>query len=881
MYLKSLSINGFKSFAEKTNIDFTDKVNVIVGPNGSGKSNVVDAISWVLGTQSPASLRTNKMEDVIFAGTEKLQQKGFSEVYLNFEVDEAKFNGNSEISIGRKLFRDGTSEYFMNGVNCRLLDIQEFLIDVGIGKQQHIIISQGQIAEILNSKPEDHRTTIEEAAGILPLRIKKEKSLKRIESGEKEIKRAKDVLREIKKQLNPLKEQAEKAKLHQENTDLLKDKSQKLNVLMYKKFRNLHKNYEVENSKLDTLLSKITNEVEDLKLDKIKLSKELGDGNSLGTSFKEYSSSFSNISEKMRSIAHIASERRDNLDKEKIKFEEENERISKKIKLNNEQVVQLSNQLLNKKVELSNLQSIHSDVKNKLENIIKKSSASIEVNEALLDQEILNIHKDIDNSSRVLNDLENQITKWNKDLDISQNLYSEFLNGINLSQNKYRDFDNYSTHSESVLNRELDSSEHRKNEELKKIEILKEELNFKNSFLASVNDEDFKNELKKDKESLEKEFSQIEEQISNISNQLVASQEKINFLTNETNSLTRQINEFDSSELSSNREGLTEVIDLAKVFIDFSKSTSSKLTNQAEYFEEKYGNSNKKILNIDIQIDNLNRKYFEEKERKTDLLIKLNDQQNSMSQYYSKLINIFGLSEEEITNFDTNDLNQKILEDEISIIESKIEEIGTVNYLAKEDFESLNERFESITNTIDDLNLAKKELLQNIEDIEKEIVFRIESSFNSISVHFTEIFETLFPGGKGSLSFTNKENILETGIEISVQPRGKKVKKLSLLSGGERSLAAIAFLFSIFKSFPSPFYILDEVEAALDDANLHRMINLLNHVKDDAQFLIVTHQQQTMHAGDVLYGVTMEPGSGSRVFTKTKEDFESLIKNNE
>ena len=881
MYLKSLNINGFKSFAEKTNIDFTDKVNVIVGPNGSGKSNVVDAISWVLGTQSPASLRTNKMEDVIFAGTEKLQQKGFSEVYLNFEVDEAKFNGNSEISIGRKLFRDGTSEYFMNGVNCRLLDIQEFLIDVGIGKQQHIIISQGQIAEILNSKPEDHRTTIEEAAGILPLRIKKEKSLKRIESGEKEIKRAKDVLREIKKQLNPLKEQAEKAKLHQENTDLLKDKSQKLNVLMYKKFRNLHKNYEVENSKLDTLLSKITNEVEDLKLDKIKLSKELGDGNSLGTSFKEYSSSFSNISEKMRSIAHIASERRDNLDKEKIKFEEENERISKKIKLNNEQVVQLSNQLLNKKVELSNLQSIHSDVKNKLENIIKKSSASIEVNEALLDQEILNIQKDIDNSSRVLNDLENQITKWNKDLDISQNLYSEFLNGINLSQNKYRDFDNYSTHSESVLNRELDSSEHLKNEELKKIEILKEELNFKNSFLASVNDEDFKNELKKDKESLEKEFSQIEEQISNISNQLVASQEKINFLTNETNSLTRQINEFDSSELSSNREGLTEVIDLAKVFIDFSKSTSSKLTNQAEYFEEKYGNSNKKILNIDSQIDNLNRKYFEEKERKTDLLIKLNDQQNSMSQYYSKLINIFGLSEEEITNFDTNDLNQKILEDEISIIESKIEEIGTVNYLAKEDFESLNERFESITNTIDDLNLAKKELLQNIEDIEKEIVFRIESSFNSISVHFTEIFETLFPGGKGSLSFTNKENILETGIEISVQPRGKKVKKLSLLSGGERSLAAIAFLFSIFKSFPSPFYILDEVEAALDDANLHRMINLLNHVKDDAQFLIVTHQQQTMHAGDVLYGVTMEPGSGSRVFTKTKEDFESLIKNNE
>ena len=246
MYLKSLDINGFKSFYEKTSVDFSNKVNVIVGPNGSGKSNVVDAISWVLGTQSPATLRTNKMEDVIFAGTEKLSQKGFAEVYLNFEVDEKLFNGNSEISIGRKLFRDGTSEYFMNGLNCRLLDIQEFLNDVGIGKQQHIIISQGQIAEILNSKPEDHRTTIEEAAGILPLRVKKEKSLKRIESGEKEIKRAKDVLREIKKQLKPLQDQAEKAKIHEESTKLLKSKVIELNVMMFRKFDDKYKSFVIE-----------------------------------------------------------------------------------------------------------------------------------------------------------------------------------------------------------------------------------------------------------------------------------------------------------------------------------------------------------------------------------------------------------------------------------------------------------------------------------------------------------------------------------------------------------------------------------------------------------------------------------------------------------
>ena len=149
MYLKSLDINGFKSFAEKTNIQLSEEVNVIVGPNGSGKSNVVDAISWVLGTQSPASLRTNKMEDVIFAGTEKLAEKGFAEVYLNFEVDEKIFNGNSEISIGRKLFRDGTSEYFMNGLNCRLLDIQEFLSDVGIGSSSTSLFHKAKLQRFL------------------------------------------------------------------------------------------------------------------------------------------------------------------------------------------------------------------------------------------------------------------------------------------------------------------------------------------------------------------------------------------------------------------------------------------------------------------------------------------------------------------------------------------------------------------------------------------------------------------------------------------------------------------------------------------------------------------------------------------------------------
>ena len=352
MYLKSVNINGFKSFSENTIIDFTNKVNVVVGPNGSGKSNVVDAISWVLGTQSPASLRTNKMEDVIFAGTEKLAQKGFAEVNLNFDVDAEKFNGTEEISIGRKLYRDGQSEYFMNGLNCRLLDIQEFLSDVGIGRQQHTIISQGQIAEILNSKPEDHRITIEEAAGILPFKLKKDKALRRIESGEKEIKRAKDVLREIKKQLKPLKEQAEQATIHEKSINELKNLKIKLNVLKYKKIISKNKKIQDNIVEINKELENVNKSIKNQKKLKNNINDNLGENISLGSLFKDFSNKLFNNSEKVKNIAQIANERIDNLELSQLKYQKEKDNNKKKILNNSNTVSSLSSQLIIKKNNL-------------------------------------------------------------------------------------------------------------------------------------------------------------------------------------------------------------------------------------------------------------------------------------------------------------------------------------------------------------------------------------------------------------------------------------------------------------------------------------------------------------------------------------------------
>jgi len=880
MYLKSIVVNGFKSFAEKVNIDLSNKVNVVVGPNGSGKSNVVDAISWVLGTQSPGTLRTNKMEDVIFAGTEKLAEKGFAEVYLNFVVDPEKFNGSEEISIGRKLFRDGASEYFMNGLNCRLLDIQEFLSDLGIGKQQHTIISQGQIAEILNSKPEDHRVTIEEAAGILPFKLKKDKALRRIESGDKEIKRAKDVLREINKQLKPLKIQAEQAQAHETLSGSLLENKTNINILKYKIFNEKETGISNELKTTIEQLEEVNKSTDEAKSLKTNLTSELGQGVSVSSLFKDYSNKLSTKSEQVKSVAQIATERLDNLERESIREEKRLIELQNKVLTNTLTINDLSNKLISKKDNLTNLNQNLEYLNVQLNENNKNQSASLEVNEAILEKDLDYLKGIISKLELNITDSENEFQKWDKDKILSSELLDSHSSLISKKIILKGSFSKVRKNITSIFDRELEVT--KKNLEKIKLEyknnvdILNSKVEQQNSI---SNNSSYKDELKIQEVSLRQKLKQLEDEITSISNQLVSAAEQIKFLTNENSDLQLTIDEIHYAPDHNYKTELENIIDKSTTLISILNKSAESMLLQANVYEQKHGNKNIKITELDSQIENLNKNYLSLNEQKGNLSIKKAEYSSEKAHYYSTLINMYGVETEVIDSFIPSQHSQNEIENEIRTIEQKLENIGVVNYLAKTDYEQLDTRHQEITNSIEDLTSSKKELLVHIKEIEDEIEFRIDSSFNSISIHFTEIFEQLFPGGKGSLELTNKENLLETGIEINVQPKGKKVKKLSLLSGGERSLAAIAFLFAIFKSFPSPFYILDEVEAALDDANLHRMINLLNYVKDDAQFIIVTHQQQTMHAGDILYGVTMEPGSGSRIFIKTKSEFESLIAN--
>ena len=882
MHLKSIVAHGFKSFAEKTTINLSENTNVIVGPNGSGKSNIVDAISWVLGNQSPGSLRTNKMEDVIFAGTEKLTEKGFAEVFLVFNLDDKDEINSDEVSIGRKLYRDGTSEYFMNGLNCRLLDIQEFLNDVGIGKQQHIIISQGQIAEILNAKPEDHRITIEEASGILPFKLKKDKALRRIESGEKEIKRAKDVLREIKKQIDPLRKQAEQARLHKELSDLLKENKTKLNVFQYK---NFNKKYEDIRSQLDEVNNFITDfekKLEEYKSDKSKLRKDFGENVSIKSFLTDAITDVTKFNEEFKTIYQISSERQLSLERINEQSNSELKRYKNQIFDNNNKISQLSKSVIDKKQIIKINSKKIKNLMIEIDDLKSKQSASLEINEALLRSEINNLKLDLESKSEYLNKYSENLNTWKKD-DKTINKYlikhDKYLQRKNLSS---RSFNKVKINTEKVIKREVSYLDNVYSEALINKNNLESSLEEKLSLIKEYNSgNSFKKTLEEKEEVLTNKKAILEDETSFMNEELITSTEKIKFLTNENENISNKITELSNQNNTNAIKNYKNINRKASEAYKILSQLSEELSLRSKKLENDYSDNDLEINKIEDSLENISKNLFTYKDKKSNLMVKESEYMSQRAVFYSNLTNISGLNIEEINAFDVNNLSINELENSINKTEKDLDSLGTVNYLASEDFESLNERYENISSNVEELNLTKKELLKYIGEIEEEIKFRIENSFNTISVNFEEVFEKLFPGGKGSLSFTNSDNLLESGIEINVQPRGKKVKKLSLLSGGERSLAAIAFLFSVFKSFPSPFYILDEVEAALDDANLHRMLNLLEFVKNDAQFIIVTHQQQTMQAGDVLYGVTMQPGSGSRVFTKTKKDFESLISKGE
>lgn len=1187
LHLKKLEIQGFKSFAEKTEIEFKDGITAIVGPNGSGKSNISDAIRWVLGEQSVKTLRGNKMEDVIFAGTDKRKPLGFSEVIITLDNSDGLMPVDySEVSISRRMFRSGESEYYINKNSCRLKDIRELFMDTGVGKDGYSIIGQGRVDEILSTRSEDRRNIFEEAAGIVKYKSRKEEGIKRLEKTKENLVRIDDILFELEGQLEPLERQSNNAKKYLNLLNKLKDLEVSLfiseiirleremdsiqkeknnytdNIEIYlKEKKDVESNYTyIKNQivELDNVIEELQGKKHflqsDIERDENKIT--LYDQNevfhkreedrlkmeikSLKDSFSRLSTEESGILEGLGKLVEELTHLKDEYLKVELELDELNEEI-----LNNEKTID---------TEKSNAIELFNDIsekknKNNSLNTFKKSidSRIMELNKEILDLETENERRENEKSQLSINlvqlkqdynKVENEITEYvqkrSQIIDESNKLSNKIdqhkgdlqgkTSNYNLLKNMDEDYEGYYKSVRSILL--ASKNEPKVNESIvgvvgdlikvedfydkaieialgsgiqnivtkteedakyiieylkkynmgrvtflpissikgRKININIESIRkmgaigvaselvqfdeiyreifeyllgrtlivkdmdsgiaiakmYSHSFKVVTLDGDVLNpggsitggsmlknspkilsrknkievlktevdDLRRDLNEYEKKLMIIEKKKDKIDNFIDESEKKIQSIKIDTIKLDNEISKITSdieknkgliqkyvdeiTKLKEEKDDIEEEMNLLNLKIDQleegMEAASSSIREMVENFENKkqlkeqlstkvtelkikinkfennISNKRERIESIKIErknieknieakktecVENFNKiKEVTDKREKTkieierknvilyeslDLLKKKKDEKELfMGNFYREQKKLIEISEKvndlekkannldlrctrnsvQIENYKGRLLDDyelvyqrglkpninledlKEVQKEIKGLKEKIKELGIINLGAIEEYKRIKEKYDFMTDQREDLINAKSSIDKLIKEMEEKMEEQFMENFNVIRSNFVVVFKELFGGGEADVYLIDEDNILNSGIEIIAQPPGKKLQSLSLLSGGEKSLTAVALLFAILKTRPTPFCILDEIDAALDEANISRYTSYLKKFSTETQFIIITHRKGTMEIADVLYGVTMEEeGVSELVSVKLSEKY--------
>ena len=1140
MYLKTLKLVGFKSFADRTRLELEPGVTVVVGPNGSGKSNIVDAIAWVMGTQSTRTLRTQKMEDLIFAGTATRPSLGRAEVTLTFDnISRSLPLDLDEVSISRRLYRDGSSDYEINGVDVRLLDVQELLSDSGVGRHQHVIVGQGQLDQILNAKPEDHRSVIEEAAGVLKHRLRKDRAIRRLDSTDADLLRLHDILGELKRQIRPLRRQARAA----ERYLIVRDEVRALRLYLggedlrtirtrltavVKEHRDLDEWLASAGSKEATL----ANSIEPLTLAAGEAGRRLEEDTAAAARLETSAERFRRIAqvahERHRSLSQRiqgAGERRrdmqdearqiqselaqsseeerraraeaDRAERSHRTFEEEERSLAEQEQMPTEGVVaavrgdlgSLEAAALRDDREADQvgrrLESLHGQLEaesletDRLKNEIKQldidataaqqahevtvadrrsqqaiwESAEIEVQNARLEvagaaarvdalesavegladpqarekalstsgvagslASILDVPEDLAAA------VDAALGPWSDALAVETPsaiesvvgvLKSDGLGGVPLVTSRFTNSDvparsiadSYGLEplvdllggradrrmaasllgdvivaegwssgwqivarhpalrvvtpegdlitadgiriahpdgatpvalerartslEEAELNlaradsrhvasrRDFDhtrSTERAALEELELIETnlsgaaealarlertragVEHEINRleqrRSLLLESAADREVRiAELRGRLSALEGEEAERQllweqlatrrvaiaqkrdragEERQKAASELGAIVERRRLLENRLAAIQGDLQDLVDrpgdphrlEELEVVEEGARRSLAAVRVHI-------TTLRDRQVALRKESGEAGDRLTSARRDLDAIRASIAGRKEVRARLDVESAELTVRLESVAEALRRDVDSTEEQALAAPAPEVEEGVdRRERLLSLEAEMRRMGTINPLAAEEFLELEARRLDMQTQLDDLESSRNELRKVISALDEEIVGLFKTAFDEVSAAYEQHFSVLFPGGRGRLVLTDPDDLLKTGVDIEAQPLGKKVGRLSLLSGGERSLAALAFLFGVFKARPSPFYIVDEVEAALDDANLRRFLRLVDEFRQTAQLVIVTHQQQTMEAADILYGVTMEPGGSSKVIAK-------------
>ncbi len=930
MFLKSLDINGFKSFADKNHIDFSDGITSLLGPNGCGKSNIVDSIKWVLGEQSTKTLRAGKMEDVIFNGNDKRKPLQFAEVILTIDNSEHQLPSDvTEIEIKRRIFRSGESEYYLNRNRCLLKNIRELFFDTGVGKSAYSILEQGKIDQILSSKPEDRRYIFEEAAGISRFKVECNEAQRKIERTDENINQFEALIKVEKRSYDSLKLQAEKARSYNElvkrqlelDTDLYLLKLQtNLSVkdVRENRVKSIQDQLESIKIKFETFQSVIEREQEELRSKSGESYKIQSEINRTEEVINSKNDRIGLLEDRYRDFLNAKNDAQNRaetiltaLNQDRIKMEE----IETSLQDKNDKMEEIDNQIKHARTMIENNLNIIRIKEDEL-TALDNENLELDNNLLLLSEELKGVIE------RLVGELDEKMSS--AFLPENRNkLKKETFDSIVLIKNKIKEY------NEFFIN--IPEGVSLKDEIVKRLEKLYSSLEDLNSTFNSFSETiptfidtllEPKGLLTQKREIEEKEKS-ARSKIEKNREKIQEAKELVQNLSIESEGLksTLENMRIQRSELTSSIEYSKQLARNIQLSINERELSYSDAISAVSVSEKKIAETNAQLRAADEEKKDLINHIAELKESLAALLDELKVQNSNLSEkqkekndavelfnnlsreldqqkmwlenidqqtadLYTQYFNTYSRSLKEYeSKLENNELPEQIfVENELKEVKKQLATIGpNINHMAEDDFKETKERYDFYTSQLNDLLKAKADLVKVLEDIQEKSKELFIKTYKEISNNFQNMFKRLFNGGRAEVILQDPENVLESGIDIFAQPPGKKLISLSLLSGGERSMTAVALLFATYLVKPSPFCILDEIDAALDDKNIGYFLSVLEDFARTSQFIIITHNKHTVMGSESLLGVTqMEAGVSTTVSYKlSRIAGEAVILNDE
>ncbi len=984
MYLKGIVASGFKSFADKIELKLDGRTTCIVGPNGSGKSNIVDAVRWVLGEQSVKSLRGDgSMSDVIFSGSKSRNPLNVASVELIFDNNDHFLNvPYTEISIKRKVYRSGENEYYLNNEKCRLKDINNLLMDTGMGKESFNIISQGEVDKILSNSATDRRVIFEEASGILKYKKRKEEALRKLDKTHNNLDRLNDIIQELDLQIGPLKEQSKKASEYLENKQGLDKYEVSLLAYDIENINSEQSNFKIRKEKLDseilTLQTHATkndtkylednNRLEKLETEKSNLQRELlkvteekekidGERNLL----KERSKTTKEEDEIKENIRNLIEER-EKLSNEINTVDEKLKDIINESSLKEQESKEVEKNLQDAKSEknlLTNDYSRHNQelisTKHKIDNLRVEIESGADmpnsVRKVLKNNELTGIYNTIGN---VLSVDEKYVKALNTAISTSKNFIItkdepsakqaiSYLKDshagratffpISVIKERYVDYDTinilknsndfvgimsdlvkYNKEYENIIKNQLGiivvatsidaatrlshmikarykivtlegdvinvggSLTGGSNYIGKSSIILKQEIQHLEKTFNLLKQEEL--EIQQSLQDNNKEITAIEEKLFSISKDKVALKEKYDNKKSELieikNKLISITKEYESLELINNNGVSEKEQELIRLFHE-KTALKEQIENHITSISKEISNLKEKQEAYQAEEKLKNSQLHSKEKESRDLEIKINRNDVKLDNMLSILNSEYEMTYERAKDEYSLDIEPEEARIKVNTYKANIKRIGMVNLDSIEEYERVNTRYEFLNNQKSDLLNAEDSLLEIMNEMDEVMKEEFKITFENIRVEFQKVFKELFMGGNADLKLTNPDDLLSTGVDIVASPPGKKLTTISLLSGGEKTLTAISLLFAILNVRTVPFCLFDEVEAALDEANVAAFGKYLNHYKDKTQFLIITHKKKTMEYAHTLYGITMQESGVSKLVSVKLEDHDEVL----